>query len=110
MSRSSQARGVQIFGRLIEKVRFASDSLLEGGGFEISVPRQFGFEASVGLSDRQQPVGLYLVPESDMRPRSTPRALPAETELGFVPLSTTFRFARTKTDRRSFVTKPERGV
>jgi len=31
-----------------------------------------------------------------MRPRSTPRVLPAQTDLGFAPLSTTSRSARTK--------------
>src|SRR6516162_6939820 len=44
-------------------------------------------------------------PESDMRPRSTPRVLPAQTDLGFAPLSTTSRFARTKADRCSFATR-----
>jgi hypothetical protein len=30
---------IKIFGALIEKVRFAPDSLLEEAGFELSVPR-----------------------------------------------------------------------
>ena len=38
----------KIFGALIEEVRFAEDSLLEGDGFELSVPgaRGYRFEPS----------------------------------------------------------------
>jgi hypothetical protein len=38
MVRASPQPG-KIFGALIEEVRFAADSLLEGNGFELSVPR-----------------------------------------------------------------------
>jgi len=34
-----------------------------------------------------------------MRPRSTPRVLPVQTDLGFALLSTTSRFTRAKADR-----------
>ena len=47
-SQGKSGSRLAIFGALIEEVRFARDSPLEGTGFEISVPRElrFGFEAS----------------------------------------------------------------
>src|SRR5215831_7110814 len=42
MVRASPTPG-KIFGALIKEVRFAADSLLEGDGFELSVPREIGF-------------------------------------------------------------------
>ena len=41
------------FGALIEEVKFASDSPLEGGGFELSVPRRennFLWDAPVSIT------------------------------------------------------------
>jgi hypothetical protein len=40
-----------LFGALIEEIRFARDSPLEGNGFELPIPREIssGFEASAEL-------------------------------------------------------------
>ena len=82
--------------------------LLQRGVCELSGPcgaSNFRF----GSPAARRPLARSVQPESNMRPGSTPRVLPAHTDLGFAPLSTTSRFARTKADRWSFVTRPERG-
>ena len=88
--------------------KFESISL-QRGVCELSVPcRASNFR--FGSPAARRPLARSVQPESNMRPGSTPRVLPAHTDLGFAPLSTTSRFARTKADRWSFVTRPERGV
>jgi hypothetical protein len=82
---------------------------LQRGVCELSVPcgaSNFRF----GSPATRRPLAWSRTPESDKRPRSTPRVLPAQTDLGFAHYRPLLVFARTKADRRSFVTRPERSV